>query len=529
MASEHSHDASTLRDYLRIVRQRKWIVLLPVVLVPVVAVFFSLQQQRLYQASADVFISNQDLSTTLSDIPRPSQDPARYAQTQVDLSRVPAVAVRVVRALRLRDRSPGQLLSRSSVSAKESADLLTFRVNDPDPALAVRLANEYARQFTRYRRDLDTAAIRRAERQVQQRLRQFGDPPSRTSPLYEIYANLIEKQEQLRTMEALQASNALLVRPAGAAPQIQPRPRRNAVLGLGLGLLFGLGLAFLWHSLDTRVRSSDEVRDRLGAPLLARIPDPPRGLGDTDFATLVEPNSMQAEAFRMLRTNFEFVNLKRHVKTVMVTSAVEKEGKTTTVANLAVAFARAGHRIVLADLDLRRPSLDRAFGLEDRPGVTDVVLGRATLEEALTPVAVTNRNRERSGAVNGNPRLAGVLNVLTSGPVPPDPGEFVAGNALADILDRLQDRADLVLVDAPPLLHVGDAMTLSAQVDGLIVVTRLKTIRRPMLTEIRRILASSPATMLGFVVTGAEFEEEYGYHGYYDYRSRREETRAPVA
>jgi Mrp family chromosome partitioning ATPase len=238
--------------------------------------------------------------------------------------------------------------------------------------------------------------------------------------------------------------------------------------------------------------------------------------------------------FRMLRTNVEFTNMHRRARTIMVTSCVQGEGKSTTVANLAVAFARAGRRVVLVDLDLRRPYLHKFFPLPKRAGVTEVALGYTKLEDALLQVPLTDaaiaavrRRPSRNSAANGNGavRVQGVLEVLCTGPIPPDPGEFVASPALGEILDELAERADVVLIDSPPLLSVGDALTLSERVEAMIVLTRLKIVKRPMLNELKRVLDASPAEKLGFVVAAATEEAEYGYGYGYGYRYERKEER----
>ena len=523
------NQASTLRDYVQVLRRRKWIVLLAVVLVPLAAVLLSLRQAPLYEASAEVFLSHQNLATSLTNTPDAMvyQQADRIAQTQADLARVPRVAENVRKALRLRDRTAPDILAASSVSAKQNADLLVFKVRDRRPAMAARLAGEYARQFTLYRRKLDTASLERARAEVAVRIDELERARRTSSPLY---AELAAKEQQLRTMQALQTSNAFVVRSPRRAIQVQPTPIRNGILGLGLGLLFGICLAFLWNALDTRVRSANEIGERLRLPLLARLPEPPRKLRKSGRLVMTEePNGIHAEAFRMLRTNVEFANLERDARVVMVTSALEAEGKSTTVANLALAYARAGKRVVLVDLDLRRPIVDRFFGLEDKPGLTDVALGRVSLEQALVPLALTDAEKRVAKNGNGAGRAHGMLEVLTSGPQPPDAGEFVSGRHLEEILLQLRERADLVLIDAPPLLHVGDGLALSANVDALLVVTRLNVLRRPVLSELERVLDVCPAPALGYVAAGVDADEEYRAYGGYYYRSAGDRQREPVA
>lgn len=531
MRLEAPGHGSTLRDYLQVVRRRRWIILQAVVLVPFAAVLFSLHQDKQYEASAQVLLSRQNLATALTG----TQDPTVYiqadrlAQTQADVARVPTIVERVLRRLDVRDRTVQDFLSASSVSAAQNADLLRFRVTDGDPFLARRLVDGYARQYTIYRHQLDTSALQRARASVDARIRELTKQKRDRSALY---ASLVDRSQQLATMEALQTSNAYLVQRAQKAEQVQPKPVRNGILGLALGIVLGIGLAFLWEALDTRVRSAEEIGERLGRlPLLARLPEPPRKLRSRNrLVMLQEPNGAQSEAFRMLRTNLEFTRLNHEAKSILVTSAVEQEGKTTTIANLAVALARAGNRVALVDLDLRRPFLHQFFDLEG-PGLTQVAIGYAELDDAIHRIALTEPNRvarrpERpNGNGNGKGRapVTGTLDVLASGPIPPDPGEFVGTQQLAHVLDVLKRRADVVLVDSPPLLHVGDAMTLSSQVDGILVVTRMNVVRRPMLNEAARLLATSPADKLGFVVTGAGEEEGYGsgYGGYgYGYTPR---------
>jgi Mrp family chromosome partitioning ATPase len=407
------------------------------------------------------------------------------------------------------------------VQPKQNANLLDISVVDANPRLASRLATAYAHQFSRYRRQLDSAPYRKALNDVEVRLQDLVDHGQRGSGLY---AKLVESAQELRTREALQTANAYPVKLAASAVQVQPKPVRNGILGFALGLVLGIGLAFLWEALDTRVRSAEEIGERLKLPLLGRLPAPPKRLRATNSLGMVaDPNGVHAEAFRMLRTNVDFANLERGARTILITSAVEAEGKSTTAANLAVAFARSGKRVVLVDLDLRRPFVDKFFPVDGVPGITQVALGLADLDQALAPVAIAgpSKNARANGNGNGNgnghAKIEHTLQVVRSGPVPPDPGEFVATQKLAEILAELRDRADVVIVDAPPLLHLGDSITLSAKVDALLLVTRLNVVRRPMLHELHRVLETCPAAKLGFVLTGAHLEEGYGGYGGYGY------------
>ncbi len=499
-----SGEGASLRHYLTVARRRKWIILQALVLMPAAALVLSLRQQPMYRGFAEVVITGQDAAAAVTGLgsssgPQPSD---RSTETQAALARVPELARRVLRAAGLDSRSAAALLRKSSVSAKPDVDLLQFRVDDRSAQLARWLASEYARQFTIYRRQLDVRVLESARLKVEARAAELAAAGQRGSALYR---DLLETERKLGTAEALGTSSGYVVQPADRAARIEPRPARSLVLGLGVGLLFGLGLAFLREALDTRVRSADEISARLGIPLLGFLPPPPRSLGGSGLLAMVAtPHHASAEAFRQLRTSLAFANLKRRARTIVVTSATEDEGKSTTVANLAVALARAGQRVVLVDLDLRRPTLDRAFAVERSPGLTDVVLEHATLAEALVPVPIDSGRAGRRAS----------LELLPAGTVPLDPGELVASDELADLLAKLRERADLVLVDTPPLLQVGDAMTVSAKVDALVVVTRLNELRRPSLAGLKRLLDAAPAAKLGFVVTGAGAETDYAYGGY---------------
>ena len=502
-------------------------ILLTTAVITALAVYVSLRQTRLYEASADVFLNTQNLAASLSNIQPAYVDPQRAAETQASLARVPAVADRAVRAAHVRNRSGSELLGKSSVTPAPSADLLTFSVTDESRSLAAKLATAYAKAYTNYRRQLDTMSFVQARKEIEKRISQLQASGDRGS---QIYANLVEKDQQLRTSELLQNSNAALVRAAKDAAQVQPRPQRNAILAGILGLMLGIGLAFLRDALNTRVRSAAEIQGRLDLPLLGRVPEPSRRRrGRKRLTMLDDPRTAEAEAYRILATNLDFVNLDRGASSIMITSSSRGEGKSTTIANLAVAFARAGRRVALVDLDLRRPSLASLFELGDEVGLAQLALGRATLDNVMVRIPVLDSEAEgvRIAANGSGP---GSLDVLPSGPLPPNPAEFAASHVLTEILTELSARMDLVLIDAPPILQVSDTMTLSAKVDAIVTLTRLPDIRRGALDELHRVLDAAPVVKLGFIVTGTSSDEAYGYgYGYgYGYASKGRKEREPV-
>ena len=520
MHSENARgDALTLGDYVRVVRRRKWTIVAVVVVLVAAAMLYSRHEHRQYGAAAEVLLGQQ-----LTSLSQAKTAPDRVAATQARLAHTPALAARVLRAAGLLGQvSVEHLLTASSITPSPDSDVLTFHVRSTTPRRAQLLATEYARQFVAYRRKLDTAELELARRGVAAQLARLAASGQTSSPLYHM---LLDKANRLQTEQALQTGNALVVSPAGRAAQVSPKSTRNVVLAFGLGLILGVLLAFVREALDPRVRSATEVRRRLGLPLLGRLPEMPRRLrAKKQLAMLADPHGRHAELFRVLRTNFTR-NVDVNARKIVVASALPGEGTSTTAANLAIALARAGRRVILVDMNLRRPSLARFFGLEGRPGLLDVALQRVEFRDALARVVFTNGDEPRE-TLNG--RGAGSLHVLPSRSVADDAGEFLGDAVLDDLFAKLSARADLVLVDAPPLLGSGDGSVVAAKGDALVVVTRLNRTSPPLLDELRRAVDACPAEKLGLVLTGETQLEDASLDNAYRALVTRRVKQEPVA
>ena len=516
--SIHQDRLPTLTEFLRILRQRTWIIVVTAVVVPLLAVAVALQADPLYEAKADVLLSRQNLAASLTGATDPTalQDPDRFAQTQAAIATAPELIRRVIKREKL-GWTVGRFLDSSSVAPEANVDLLQFTVSESDPDLSSRLATAYASEFITFRRQLDTGALAKAKSDVDRKLAALSASGDRNSALYR---SLLDKQQQLVTLETLQTANSVLVHPSDGATKTRPRPKRTGLIALFLGLGLGLIFAFVRDAFDTRLRSSNEIEDMLGLPVLGQIPETSRRLPRPDGLVMIAtPDSAEAESFRILRTNLEFANAGTDARSIMIASSISEEGKTTTIANLGVALARDGRHVTLVDLDLRRPSLPEMLGVKPRYGITDVAIGRATLEDALVTIPTADASVTKLlSASNGRSSregYSGLLELLAAGPKPPNVGEFVGTKKIAELLGKLRSRADIVLVDVPPLLQVSDALNLSSCVDALIVVTRLKVLERTTLTELKRVLDRLPTAQLGLVLTGLDPVTEMRYGGYF--------------
>lgn len=542
---------TTVPQYVAILRRRRWIIIALPILTALVAYLVSTTQSSVYQSTAEISFNRSAGTQTLN---LTSVDPVQFLETQSKVAESPDLAQRVVDAAGVPGVTAGKFRGNSSATPDASGgDVLDLSASASNRADAVALANAYANEFTNYRTELWQASNNDGLRKANALLQSARAHGLKGTQAYE---TLLQQKFQLQYDNSVIASITKVLQPASSAAQTQPRPRRDAVIGALLGLLLGIGLAFLAEALDSRVRSEAEIGETLGLPLLGRVPAPPKKLQRANKLVMAEePTGVNAEVFRKLRTSFEFLNLDQGARTIMVTSAGPREGKSTTAANLALALARAGRNVVLADLDLRRPTLHTYFGTGREPGLTDAAVGRADLEDvtrtmtlpalgngfdtgalARAATEVLDSSRPTPAQVrahsNGHVQAKGVLHFLPAGTMPAAADEFLERDGVNEVLEQLANEFDLVVLDTPPLLAVGDAQTLSAKVDAMLVVAGTG-IHRRQLEELARQLRNCPAPILGYVLTGVSHSDSYSYgYGYdphvYDTRSQADTSREPL-
>lgn len=482
----------TLRRYGGALWRRKWLALAPLVVLPALILVLSLGQDPVYEASADVLVNRQEVATTSLVGQTPALDDAgRSMETQARLARVQAVVERTLDAAGS-DASTSAFLRSSTVFP--IADLLRFTVSGRDSDTAARLAGAYAREYVRYRRELDTQGFAGALAEVRAQLQQLEESGEVGSPAY---VRLADRERQLESLRALRVSNVTVVQSpqSGDPEQVAPRPRRNAAIALAAGVVVSLVLVFLAESLTTRPRSKDEYEALLGAPLLARVwlerRPPTSGWG------AVAPGS---DAIHTLRAGLELANREVGARTIMVTSPHAEEGRSAAIVELGAALARAGRRVVLVDLDLRSSSLTALLGLRDAPGITTVLRREMSLTDVLARVPTERPPGTVVPDVNGRGNALSTLEILGAGVAREHPAEVLSAAALGSVLRELAARSDLVLVDVPPLLDAPDASVVAPRVDALLLVVGAGSSHGPALAAARRAVDSWPVAMLGFAL-----------------------------
>lgn len=320
----------------------------------------------------------------------------------------------------------------------------------------------------------------------------------------QIHANLLSNYEAVRLARLKSTPNIVQVEealPRGAP--IRPRPMINMFLGGIVGLFICGAIAFVIEYVDDTLRTPEEVTELLQLPILAYIGEMSRTglIGDDHLKphVLANPRSPVAESFRTLRTNLEFAELDKPLKTLLVSSADSSEGKTTVSVNLAIVSSQSGKSVYLLDADLRRPRIHTAMNIANLTGLSDVLREHAQIESVA-------QNLD-----------GGQLSVITSGSLPPNPVEVLNSEKMAQTLSDLKDMTDLVIIDGPPFL-LADASVLAARVDGVLLVIRLRKTRAAAALSMMDQLDRAGARVVGVVINRINRKE----NGYYYYRGNKD-------
>jgi polysaccharide biosynthesis transport protein len=484
-----------LRDYLRVLQRRKKVMILAASAVMIVALIPAFVQDPVYEGRAQVLLKTGSAESVFD-----------RTGERIDASRAVDTELLVLRSSPVREAVASELGKVPKVTGTSlgQVDALEIRARDADPQRAAAITNAYATAYIDFRRtqavdDLLAAAtqIQRKINELQPQIEATADG-SQKAALIEQQSVFKQRLDQLQVDAALKTGGAQLITPAAIPTSpVAPKPLRTAVFALAVGLIVGVAVAFLHEHLDDSVKTKEDLeRVTPGQPVVGLIPAVPTWKA-TEEARVVsrdDPTSPTAEAYRTLRTSVQFLAVDRPLKTLQVTSANAKEGKTTTLANLGVALAGAGRPVVLVCCDLRRPRIHEFFGLPNDIGFTSVLLGEVPLWSAVQEVP-------------GVPRLS----LLASGALPPNPSELLSSPRTAEVLKPLQAEGNLVLVDSPPVLPVTDALVLSQHVDAVLLVSVVGRTTKKDLARASELLHQVDAPLLGTVLNGVSATDGYGY------------------
>jgi len=524
MAKQEESQTPTLRDYLKVVWIRKWIVLGIAIVGAAGAFLYSFVQPEMYEATARLmyqqptnivnpnsgnsYIDLNSLSLELQSVENTINTPAVREEAA---ARVPPSDLRSDYSV------SAEVLSPTGASGNAIADVVGIAATAPDPESAARIANGFAAAVIDLRKQLEQERYRAAQEVVKDQMELFKTDQSK---LTTDYAVLTQQLRNLQIAEATASGGFRIIVPATPPDSpASPRPLRSGILGLSIGLVVGVAAAFIIGQFDTRVRTHRQVAELFAMPVVGRLPRIRQSVlqEHNGLVALTEPQGSVSEALRVLRSNLEWANIDGHLTSLLLTSCSKNEGKTLTACNLAITLARSGKKVILADADLRDPQVHRVFRLPNAVGLTSVILNTTPMEKAVQTLnpqrlrAIVDPSPNNPGSRDG--AADGRLVVLTSGPLPPNPGEVVASQRMASWLrDVSQSDADYVLVDAPPVLSVGDAGALASSIDGLLMVVNLEVAKRPLLVDGREFLDHLPCRKVGIVTVGEHLDDTQYYH-----------------
>ena len=519
MPEDSGAEQVQLRKYLDVLLRRKMLIGFVTLLSLGAGFGLSFRQTPIYEARAPVLLQPRNNQSVFSPDAGVRLDPGLVVETEIavlasgpvreevvkkigPVGRVRVTQVRqtLVVEVRARDRDPARAAQAATTYAETFIDLRSKQRVDQILSAGTSIRAKIAETDARIAEiDKEAAATNRADPNVQRSIE------TRRLALIGQQTLFRQKLDQLEVDASINAGGAQLLAPAAApGTPVQPKPVRNGLLGGIVGLLLGIGLAALFEALDDSIKTTEELRlIAEGLPVLAAIPTFPTRLG------LAPKDSGAAEAYRAARTSLQLLRLDHPVGVVQISSSGPGEGKTTTLANLAVALSANRLRVLMIDCDLRRPRLHKVFGVQNSVGLTSVLSGKVSLRSAIQKVP-------------GDPRLV----CLPAGPAVPNPSELLSSSLTAEVMRAVKKRFDVVLVDCPPALVVTDAVVVASCVDATIVVAQAgKTTRRQLRSTIEH-LSQVEGPLRVTLLNRADTGGSYGYS--YRYERPRSDQEEPV-
>ncbi|MFJ6284412.1 polysaccharide biosynthesis tyrosine autokinase [Pseudarthrobacter oxydans] len=444
-----------LREYLRVLR-RSWMWIVSAALIGILAGgVLTYSARPTYTAQTQLFVAIQN-SGSAQELQQGNTFSQARVQSYVKTVETPIVLQPVIDTLGL-DASAGELAGKITGSTDPNTVLINISAQDNSPVQAAAIAQAVAESLIR----------------------------------------AVDTLEKPKDSGSSPVSLSVITPAAAPAEPSAPNTRLNLLIGLLLGLAIGVGTALIRSSLDNRIRGEAELRRLTDAPLLGAIAFEQDAI-KSPLLTQAPNQSPRAESFRQLRTNLKFANISGRAHTVLVTSSLPGEGKSTTATNLAIALAQAGQTVCLVDAGLRRPMVHDYLGLERNAGLTTALVGQADINDLLQPWGDDG------------------LFILTSGEIPPNPSELLGSEEMKQLVDRLGQAFDTVIIDAPPLLPVTDAAILAQFVSGVVVVVSTQKTKYQELEKSLSGLELVSANLLGIVLNRlpAKGPDAYSY-GYY--------------
>lgn len=481
----------SILDYVRPVWRFKWLVLILVIGAAGAAYAYYKHKPTTYAASTELYVGSSTFGNLLSGGSGLVSTAALTEDAQ--LVRTPQVAARVVQDLRLKT-TPNALLGSISVAADSTSDALELTVVSAQPQTATTLVNGFARAYLEVSTEAEQANAQAAINGVRRQLK--------TATGTERQA-LTNSLAQLEAAAALPAQVGQQISPALAAAPVAADPKRDAIFAGALALLLALIACYAFDRSDTRLRRLGDVERLLGLPVLASIPPVRRINRSLGQRTATAP--MLREPYRALRVNLDVARLNEGVRTLLVTSGLPAEGKSTVVRNLALAYWEAGAAVAVIEGDMRRPVLTELFGVSSDRGLADVLQGSHDVRSVLVNVAGDGTHSRRR------------IDLLAAGRIPENPTALLSADAFRAVRNRMLATHDLVLVDSPPLLAVTDALAMATQVDGVLVVVRAKVTTEASITRLLQTLGQADVKLLGTVANAIADPTGVAAYGYYSH------------